>query len=139
MSSSLFALLFAQAANAAAGASAAAGATPDTAQAGPPASMMLFYVIIFGAMFYFALIRPQSVAKKKQEELIKGAKTGDKVVTTSGIHGVITNVKDSTVIVRIADNVKIELEKTHIDKTIRADSTDAKPDKAVADKAPAKA
>jgi preprotein translocase subunit YajC len=136
MSSSPFALLFAQAANAAAGASAAA---PDPSQQGPPAWTTVFMFSLLLAMVYFGLLRPHSQQKKKQEETIKGARTGDKVVTTSGIHGVITNVKDSTVIMRIADNVKIELEKTHIDKIIRPDSADAKSDKAVADKAPAKA
>ncbi len=79
-------------------------------------------------MFYFVLIRPQQQAKKKQEETIKGARTGDKIVTTSGIHGLITNVKDTTVIVKVADNVKIEIEKSHIDKITR-------PDAAVSDKA----
>ena len=80
------------------------------------------------AMVYFALSRPQQQAKKKTEETIKSAKTGDKIVTSSGIHGVITNVKDSTVIVRVADNVKLEIEKSHIDKITRPD---AEPEKAV--------
>ena len=74
------------------------------------------------AMVYFAFFRPTIQAKKKQEETVKGAKTGDKVVTTSGIHGVITNVKETTVIVKVADNVKLEIEKTHIDKITRPDS-----------------
>ncbi len=80
------------------------------------------YIPLFVAMIYFALIRPQQQAKKKAEETIKSAKTGDKIVTTSGIHGVITNVKDSTVILKIADNVKIEVEKSHIDKITRAET-----------------
>jgi preprotein translocase subunit YajC len=79
--------------------------------------------ILLVAMVYFALIRPQQQAKKKAEETIKGAKTGDKIVTTGGIHGVITNVKDSTVILKIADNVKIEIEKSHIDKITRPDTS----------------
>ena len=82
------------------------------------------------AMVYFALIRPQTQAKKQQEEKIKTAKTGDKVITTSGIHGVITNVKETTVIVRVADNVKLEIEKSHIDKITRPDSS-SDSDKAV--------
>jgi preprotein translocase subunit YajC len=68
------------------------------------------------------MIRPQVQAKKKVEETIKSAKTGDKVVTSSGIHGVITNVKDSTVIVRVADNVKLEIEKSHIEKITRPEA-----------------
>lgn len=66
------------------------------------------------AIFYFVLIRPQMKAKKEQETLISSAKTGDKVVTTGGIVGVIANVKDKTVIVKVADNVKLEILKTHL-------------------------
>ena len=77
-------------------------------------------------MIYFALLRPQMQAKKKQEETIKGAKTGDKIVTSSGIHGLITNVKDTTVIVRVADNVKLEIEKSHIDKITRPETDSEK-------------
>lgn len=117
MSSSSFALIFAQATNAAAGA-----AGTDTTAPTPPWWTNLFIPMLLVAMVYFALIRPQAQAKKKADETIKGAKTGDKIVTSSGIHGVITNVKDSTVIVRVADNVKLEIEKSHIDKITRPDS-----------------
>jgi preprotein translocase subunit YajC len=109
-------------------------ATPSAPAADPNAgggSFFFMLPVLFG-LFYFAFIRPQSQAKKKQEDLVKSAKTGDRVVTTSGIHGVITNVKDSTVIVKVADNVKLEIEKTHVDKVIRPDSAES--DKTVATK-----
>ena len=68
---------------------------PDAAAqpAQPPASLPFFYILLFIGAMYFALIRPQTQAKKKQEETMKGARTGDKIVTSSGIHGVISNVK----------------------------------------------
>jgi preprotein translocase subunit YajC len=116
--SSLVATIFAQATNAAPGTD---GSTAAAGQGGAWTSFM--YIPLFVAMIYFALIRPQQQAKKKAEETIKSAKTGDKIVTTSGIHGVITNVKDTTVILKIADNVKIEVEKSHIDKITRPDTT----------------
>ncbi len=128
--SATLASFFAQAAN-----TATVGTTPDTtapAAGGSGGMMLLMYPVII-ALVYFLFMRPQSQAKKKQEALIKAAKTGDRVVTTSGIHGVITNVKDSTVILKVADNVKLEIEKTHLDKVIRADAADA--DKVVATKA----
>ena len=99
--------------------------TPDASaapQGGPPAWTTSLYMIVFMAMIYFAFLRPQMQNKKKAEETVKSAKTGDKVVTSSGIHGVITNVKESTVIVRVADNVKLEIEKSHIDKITRAEA-----------------
>lgn len=125
MSSSPFALIFAQATNAATAAASTdvAGATPAPT---PPWWTNLFFPVLIMAMVYFALIRPQTQAKKQQEEKIKTAKTGDKIVTSSGIHGVITNVKDATVIVRVADNVKLEIEKTHIDKITRPESDSEK-------------
>jgi preprotein translocase subunit YajC len=131
---SSFAFIFAQASTAAAGdaGTPAGSAAVDPSQQGPPAMLNFFIFALLLGMVYFALIRPQSVAKKKQEDTIKGAKTGDKIVTTGGIHGVITNVKDTTVIVKVADNVKLEIEKNHLDKIIRADT--AEPEKAVATK-----
>ena len=133
---SLFATIFAQATNAAA-AAATGIATDGSAPASPPVWTNFLYIALFGAMIYFALIRPQQQSKKKTEETIKGAKTGDKIVTTGGIHGVITNVKDTSVILKIADNVKIEIEKSSVDKITRADtsSSNDKPDKAPAAKA----
>jgi preprotein translocase subunit YajC len=117
--SATIASFFAQATNA------AAATTPDAAASSSSSGLgtFLFLPVMLG-LVYFMILRPQSQAKKKQEESIKSAKTGDKVITTSGIHGVITNVKDSTVIVKVADNVKLEIEKTHLDKIIR-DSADA--------------
>jgi preprotein translocase subunit YajC len=126
MSSSSIAFFFAQVSTAAAGAASTAGTSDTTAQQPPPAWSPFIYILLFIGMIYFALIRPQMQAKKKAEETIKSAKTGDKVVTSSGIHGVITNVKDSTVIVRVADNVKLEIEKTHIDKITRPDTDSEK-------------
>jgi preprotein translocase subunit YajC len=126
---SSLALFVAQVTNAAAagaaGASDANAPTPPTPPT-PPWWTNLFFPVLIMAMVYFALIRPQQMAKKKAEETIKGAKTGDKIVTSSGIHGVITNVKDSTVIVRVADNVKLEIEKSHIDKITRPDADSEK-------------
>jgi preprotein translocase subunit YajC len=117
--SATIASFFAQATNAAAATTPDAGASSSSSGLGT----FLFLPVMLG-LVYFMILRPQSQAKKKQEESIKSAKTGDKVITTSGIHGVITNVKDSTVIVKVADNVKLEIEKTHLDKIIR-DSADA--------------
>jgi preprotein translocase subunit YajC len=53
--------------------------------------------------------------------MIKAIKTGDRVITSSGIHGMVSNVKDTTVIVKIADNVKIELEKSSVGTVVKRD------------------
>jgi preprotein translocase subunit YajC len=71
-------------------------------------------------IFYFIGIRPQARRQKEQQQLISALKTGDRVVTSSGIHGLIANVKESTVIVKVADNVKIEMEKSAIASVAKA-------------------
>jgi preprotein translocase subunit YajC len=121
MSSSSFALIFAQVTNAAASAASGTDASgaPLVAPAQAPGWTSLLFPVLIMAMVYFAMIRPQMQASKAKADTIKTARTGDKIVTSSGIHGLITNVKDTTVIVKVADNVKLEIEKSHIEKITR--------------------
>jgi len=74
---------------------------------------LLPFAFIF-IIFYFLLIRPQQKRQKEHQRLLSDLKTGDKVITTSGIHGLIANVKETTFLVKIADNVKIEVDKNAI-------------------------
>ncbi len=76
----------------------------------PPIIMMVLMV----AMFYFLIIRPQSKKAKEHRKLIESVKTGDKVVIAGGIHGIISNVKDSIAVVRVAEGVKIDVDKSSI-------------------------
>ncbi|MDQ6765459.1 MAG: preprotein translocase subunit YajC [Verrucomicrobiota bacterium] len=69
---------------------------------------------LLGVIMYYMMIRPQAKRQKEQARLVSSLKTGDRVVTASGIHGIISNVKESTVIVKVADNVKIEMEKSAV-------------------------
>jgi preprotein translocase subunit YajC len=97
----------------------AQAATP--APAGPaPSPLSSFVPLIFiFVIFYFLLIRPQQKKQKEHQKLISSVQTGDAVVTNAGIHGVITNVKETTVIVRVADNVKLEFDRAAIATVIR--------------------
>jgi len=79
---------------------------------------MLPFVFIFVIMYY-VMLRPQMRRQKEQAKLVSALKTGDRVVTASGIHGLISNVKDTTVIVKVADNVKIEMEKTAVTNVLK--------------------
>ncbi len=74
---------------------------------------MLIPVLMI-VVFYFLLIRPQQKKAKEQAKLVAALETGDRVVTNAGIHGVITNLKDRSVLVRVADNVKIEFDRGSI-------------------------
>lgn len=75
-------------------------------------SMVSFLpLILIFVIFYFLLIRPQQKQRKQHGEMLKSLAKNDEVVTNSGIHGTIMNVKDTTVTLRVDDNVKIEVEK----------------------------
>ena len=69
---------------------------------------------VLGVMFYFLLIRPQQKQRKEQEKLLKNIKSGDRVLLSSGIFGMITNVKEKSFTVKIADNVKVEVAKSSV-------------------------
>ncbi len=76
---------------------------------------MSFLPLIFiFVIFYFLLIRPQQKKQKEHVKLVSGLKSGDRVITTAGIHGLITNVKDTTISLKVADNVKIEMDKAAV-------------------------
>ncbi|MEI8233461.1 MAG: preprotein translocase subunit YajC [Verrucomicrobiota bacterium] len=90
------------------------------AQPQAPNSFFFLQLLALGAIFYFLLIRPQQKRQKEQAALIASVKTGDKVVTGSGIHGIVANVKETTVLVKVADNVKIEFDKAAIAAIVKA-------------------
>ncbi|MGH8092939.1 MAG: preprotein translocase subunit YajC [Chthoniobacterales bacterium] len=78
-------------------------------------------MIWMAAMFvilYYVMIRPQTKRQKEQQRLVASLKTGDRIVTAAGIHGMITNVKETTVTVKVADNVKIEMEKSAVSNVV---------------------
>lgn len=76
-------------------------------------STLLPFVVMF-AIFYFLLLRPQQIQQKKRREMLDNLKRGDKVVTTGGILGEITAIKDDVVTLKIADKVEIRVQRTGI-------------------------
>ena len=92
------------------------------AAGGPnPITSFIPLILIFIIM-YFLLFRPQMRKQKEQQRVVSALKTGDRVVTGSGIHGLISNVKETTVILKVADNVKIEIEKTAVTNVLKPES-----------------
>jgi preprotein translocase subunit YajC len=89
------------------------------AGAGPNPLASFIPIILIFIIMYFVLFRPQMRRQKEQRLLVSALKTGDRVVTAAGIHGMITNVKDTTVTVKVADNVKIEMEKSAISNVVK--------------------
>jgi preprotein translocase subunit YajC len=92
---------------------------PAAAPAGGGIAAFMPFIFIFVIM-YFVLLRPQMKRQKDQQRLMSTLKTGDRVVTSAGIHGLISNVKESTVIVKVADNVKIEMEKSAVTNILKS-------------------
>lgn len=78
-----------------------------------PLFQLLPIILIF-IIFYFLLIRPQKKAQEEHRKMVAALKKNDEVVTASGVYGTIVNVKEHTVILKIDDNVKIEILKGSI-------------------------
>ena len=87
-------------------------------QGGFPVSMLLVYVLLFAAMYFF-MIAPQRKKQKEHERMLKELSTGDEIVTNGGIYGVITNVKEDRFVVRIAENTKIEVGKGFVQSVLK--------------------
>jgi preprotein translocase subunit YajC len=74
---------------------------------------------------YVIMIRPQRRKQREHEERVKRVKAGDRIVTNGGIHGTISAVKDHTFMMKIADNVKLEIEKSNITRILSSEEVEA--------------
>jgi preprotein translocase subunit YajC len=99
----------------------AMGPTPT----GGGSSQLMPTLVMFAAMFaifYFLMIRPQQRQKQQREQMLRAVKRGDRVVTSSGMFGTVTNLSDTTVTLRVADQVKLEFERAAIARVVEAQS-----------------
>lgn len=78
-----------------------------------PLMQFIPFVFIFG-IFYFLIIRPQKQREKEHKALLAKLAKNDEIVTAAGIHGTVVSVKETTVIVRIDDNAKMEIDKAAV-------------------------
>ncbi|MDD5495813.1 MAG: preprotein translocase subunit YajC [Candidatus Omnitrophica bacterium] len=76
--------------------------------------MNLMPIILIFVVFYFLLIRPQKKAQQEHKRMLSELKKNDEVITSGGLHGVIANVKDATVTLKVDDNVKVEIQKNSV-------------------------
>jgi len=88
-------------------------------KAGAPAGAMggfgsMIPILLMLPIFYFFLIRPQKKQQQAHREMINGLSKGDEVVTSSGIYGEIFAIDDKTIILKIADKVKIKIVKSYV-------------------------
>jgi preprotein translocase subunit YajC len=85
---------------------------------GNPMVMMVVMVVVF----YFLLIRPQQRQRKEQAARVAALQQGDKVITSAGIHGIVHNTKEHTVIVKVAEGTMLEFDKAAITIVHKKDS-----------------
>lgn len=84
-------------------------------QAGSPDILVQFLpILIIGVVFYLLVFMPMRKRQKKTEAMINALKNGDRVITSGGIYGVVRGVKERTLILQVADQVKIEIAKSAI-------------------------
>ena len=82
---------------------------------------MFMPMIIIFAIFYFMLIRPQQRKEKERRKMIDEVKTGARVVFSGGIIGTVSNVKEATFMIKIADNVKVEVARGAVSRVLEKD------------------
>jgi preprotein translocase subunit YajC len=75
---------------------------------------MLPMFVIIVAIFYFVIYRPQKQQREKHKAMLSDLKKGDKVITTGGIWGTVTNIGKDTVTLQVAENAKIKVMRDHI-------------------------
>ncbi len=81
-------------------------------------STLIMFAAIF-AIFYFMIIRPQQKRAKEREKLLSNIEKGDKIVTTGGVHATIVGIEEKTVLIEIAPNIKIKIERSAIGNVIK--------------------
>ena len=95
-------------------AQAPAGAPP---QGGMPMMMIVGYVLLFAAMYFF-MIAPQRKKQKAHEAMLKSLSPGDEIVTSGGIYGTITGVREDRFFVRVSEGTKIEIGKAFVQQVV---------------------
>jgi len=88
-------------------------------------TQILFMYVPIILIFYFLIIRPQRQQQKKIKEMLANLKKNDEVVTTSGIHGTVTIIKEKTVVLRVDEGCRIEFDRESIAAVI---NTEIKPE-----------
>jgi len=93
-----------------------------TSGSAPNSIMMWLPIALIFVIMYFLILRPQSKRQKDHQKMLGNLKQGDRIVTAGGIHGTIAGVKekDQTLIVKIADNIKIELSRSSVARSLES-------------------
>lgn len=103
----------------------------QAAAGGSPTGSLVSTIVTFGlvfVIFYFLIIRPQNKKQKEAQKMIESVKKGDKVVTIGGVHGTVHAVKETTVVVKVDEEARIEFSKSAIATVVaKADDKGSEP------------
>jgi preprotein translocase subunit YajC len=78
----------------------------------------LIPIVLVFAVMYFLIIRPQINERKEHDKLVASLARGDRVVTASGVHGVVANVADTTILLEVAEKTRIVVDKTTVSRRV---------------------
>jgi preprotein translocase subunit YajC len=94
---------------------------PQPGGGGGSSLMNFLPIILIFVVFYFLLIRPQQRRAKEHRNVLSNLKVGDQVLTSGGIYGRITGLRDDFVTVEISDKVRVKVSRGHIAGVVKAD------------------
>src|SRR5213594_749722 len=92
----------------------AASSSPGGGGSTAVATQLLF----FAAIFWFLLIRPQQKQKREREQMLAALKRGDRVATSGGLHGTVTSLDEHKVVLRVADQVRLEFDRGAVGRVL---------------------
>ncbi len=95
-----------------------------SAPAGPPTALagviQFAPFIVIMILFYFLMIYPQGKERKKRDEMLAAINRGDKVLTRGGIYGIVADIKDNILILKVSENTKVEVDRAFIETVVKA-------------------
>ena len=90
---------------------------PETQAPGGPGSFLVPMVLIIG-IFYVVLFLPERKKQKKRKEMLEAMKKGDRVMTSSGLYGSVTQIQDDVVVLQVADGVRLRFNRVAIQQVL---------------------
>ncbi len=99
----------------------AMGQAPGGGGGGSSQLMSFLPIILIFVIFYFLLIRPQQKRAKDHRSLLSNLKVGDQILTSGGIYGKITGLREDVVTIEISDKVRVKVNRGNIAGVVNKD------------------
>lgn len=96
---------------------------PQGGASAPPPWLSMVPLFLIFLVFYVLLIRPQRRQEAQRQAMIAQLKKNDEVVTIGGLHGTIVGVKEKTFVLRVDDNVKVEIDRSAVSSVTKVQGT----------------